>query len=116
MDYSALKQTASTIFTKEYWKGAKRMVQAGWSDELDNDIHNQILSMDIFQSSIDPRTGRRIPSWADKVGFKLIGKGQNLGERTEMIASNWLENGRFFGLPESPITRAYAQTWGRVEG
>ena len=111
-DYSAMKQTASQILTPEYWGGVKRMIQAGWSPELDAAIHAEILKKDIFQHPEDAN-GNPEPSWAQKVGFKLIGSG-DISTRSEMIGSSWYETGRFGNVRDNPISRAWAYILGRL--
>jgi hypothetical protein len=112
-DFSGMKQVASQWMTPEFRRGVLKMVGATFSDKFDNAIHAELQSKDMFQHELDANNNP-LPSWADRVGFKLIGKGKDLGGRTEMIASNWMENGRFFGLPDNPVSRFYSKTYGNV--
>ena len=112
--FAATRQVMSQVATPEFWEGLPKAVKAAFSSEFDEVVNNAIKSKEIFQRTMNPETGETNPSYADRVGFKLLGKGKDLSTRTEQIASNWLENGRFFGVPDNPVSKGYAATYGQI--
>jgi hypothetical protein len=112
-DLSApLRQGLPQIFTKEWRQAVVPMLRAFGNPEYSRQVNAELMNLPAFQRFRDTKTGKIIPSLADKAGMKpIIGSDVT---RSEMdIASSWAETGKPLDLISTKLGDAYRTTAGR---
>jgi hypothetical protein len=108
MDLSApLRQGLPLMFTKEWAKSWKQMLQAAGSEKAYEASLQAIKNRKLFKGEINLVTGKIDKSFAERVGMTLSDL-KSLSTREESLASTWIETGGKYGGKVG-----YKQTLGR---
>lgn len=114
-DYSyTLKHALPMLFSPHHRVALLKSIKGGWNENFAKQVNAELENLPLFQKSYNPTTMEFNKSVAEKVGLDLKSWTGRLSKRGELAASSWLENGQFFGIPESAASRAYANSWGRL--